>query len=132
MRFAWLGVLVLSIAATGQQTPSQRHSPIFGTYSSLAFDDESGSGDLLGTEIQIIPQYGSARVLFQCAQGVPSEPLLIVAKVTATTVDFNIPDSPQGMCPGRYHGTLTKNGLQLSLNGKRTEVLPRTKSYWAR
>ncbi len=124
-------LLLLTIAGTfdGQSTPSERHLPIFGTYSSLVYGAKD-TGDLNGTELTVIPQYISAYVLFQCAEGVPSMPLLVPAKVTSDSVDFVIPDSTDAMCPGKYHGVLTARGLRLAHNGS-VELIPRRRSYWA-
>jgi hypothetical protein len=119
-----LSVPALSLSA--QHAPADRQGPIFGTFSSLKANAETG--DVLGKEITILPQYKSARVIFQCAEGEPEEPVLVPATTTLNSVDFDIklPSSP---CNGHYHGTLTPTGLRLG--GQYPETLPRKKSYWA-
>jgi hypothetical protein len=110
----------------GQHAPSDRQGPIFGTFSSLKSNAETG--DVLGKEITILPQYKSARVIFQCAEGEAEEPVFVSATTTLNSVDFDIklPSSP---CNGHYHGTLTASGLRLG--GAYPVTLPRKKSYWA-
>jgi hypothetical protein len=125
----WLPVLACSSALLAQSTPAQRHAAIFGTYSSLIYDAKE-TGDIAGTELTVIPQYIIAYVLFQCAEGDASAPVLVPAKVTANTVDFTIPDALNDMCPGSYHGVLTAKGLRLTHSGG-VELVPRRKSYWA-
>lgn len=45
---------VLTPLARGQSTPSKRHGIAYGTFSNLRYIQESG--DLIGTEVTIIPQ----------------------------------------------------------------------------
>ncbi len=125
----WSPVFVFSAVLFAQSTPTERHAPIFGTYSSLIFDAKE-TGDIGGTELTVIPQYSTAYVLFQCAAGDASQPVFVPAKVTANTVDFIIPDALNDMCPGSYHGVLTAKGLRLTHDGG-VELVPRRKSYWA-
>jgi hypothetical protein len=132
MRMArgWLPILAFSGALFAQSTPTERHAPIFGTYSSLIYDAKE-TGDIGGTELTVIPQYITAYVLFQCAEGDAYPPVFVPAKVTANTVDFTIPDALNDMCPRLYHGVPTSKGLRLTHNGG-VELVPRRKSYWAR
>ena len=127
-RAAAILLIVATTAISPQGTPTLRRGLIFTTWSSMDYVTESG--DVIGTEITVVPQYLTAYVIFQCTEGAPSSPILLPAKTTATSVDFTVPESPDQLCPGHYVGNVTPKGLALTM-GTSHEILPRRKSYWA-
>ena len=73
----------------------------------------------------------SPYVVFQCAEGVPSEPIFISAKVNGPDVRFTANESG-GMCNGVYEGRAALKGITLrEAKSKTKEFLRRKKSYWA-
>jgi hypothetical protein len=122
---------LLVLGARAQGTPALRHGIAFGTFSNLRYVDESG--DVLGTEITIVPQYRSAYAIFQCAEGAPTNPIFVPVAIKRNRVTFTIKNGDG--CPGTYNGIVNAKGLTLSVNPTSIEgdgFLPRRKSYWAR
>ena len=131
LAFVALTASVLLPDSLSQDTPALRHGIGFGTFSDLHCIEESG--DVLGTEVTVIPQYTSAYAIFQCAEGAPTTPVLIPVQIRGNQITFKV-SSPES-CPGTYTGVVTSSGMKLSVtqsdfNGN--GVLPRRKSYWAR
>jgi len=108
-------------------TPTVR---VTGTYSSLAYNDESG--DLGGTEITILYGAGTHYALVQCAEGEPGIPVLVKAQVAGLKVSFTLPKGSGSGCPeATYTGTVTAGGITGEFAGfGPTELLKRKPSYW--
>jgi hypothetical protein len=121
--------LLASTAVLGQATPALRHGPIFGTFTNLRTHEETG--DILGAELTVLPQYQTAYVIFQCAEGEATKPVFATAEVKGDTLRFTIgPDA--GPCAGRYLATATRDGVSLHRDHAPPDViLPRKRSYWA-
>jgi hypothetical protein len=123
--------LVLGVNPHSQSTPALRRGLVFGTFSDLRYNAEAG--DVVGTEITIMPQYRSAYAIFQCAEGAPTDPIFIPVEIKENRITFKVasPDS----CPGIYTGIVSANGMKLSVRNSDFNgngFLPRRKSYWAR
>jgi len=90
------------------------------------------TGDLLGAELTVIPQYQTAYVIFQCAEGAPADPVFVPAKIKGGTVEFTV-NQEGGFCNGKYSATANAKGVRLSsdVSHGSTEFLPRRRSYWA-
>lgn len=118
---------LLFVTAATAATPEAR---VTGTYSSLAYNDESG--DLGGTEITILFGAGAHYALVQCAEGEPGIPLLLKAQVTGLKVSFTVPKGSSSGCPeATYTGTVTSAGLTGHFAGfGPSELLKRKSSYW--
>ena len=128
MRYIAATCVLLTIGMTAQGIP-QRRGLVFGTFSSLRFVEESG--DLLGEELIVLPNMNSAYVVFQCAEGNASEPVLVPAVVKGTKIQFSI-DQKDGMCNGSYVGIASAKGIILKNgSGNHPEFLLRRRSYWA-
>lgn len=79
----------------------------------------------------VLPNMNSAYVVFQCAEGVPSEPVLVPAKVSGKRLEFTV-SQREGTCNGDYVGEASARGMMLKRSGaERPEFLLRKKSYWA-
>lgn len=86
---------------------------------------------MLGAELTVIQQYNTAYVIFQCAEGVPTDPVFVPARVTGSTVEFTVKQE-NGVCNGKYSATATAKGVRLSsdISPGTNEFLPRRRSYW--
>lgn len=132
--FALLAILAVSTEA--QSTPAQRHGQVFGTFSNMHYIEETG--DVVGTEITIIPQYKTAYAIFQCAEGAPSNPVFVPVSLNGNQIRFTV-HSGDKSCDGVFTGTITAQGLRLiahSETGGRDafdwgELLLRQASYWS-
>lgn len=125
-------VLIASIAAASAALPAQQRNAalLYGTFSNLHYIDE-GAGDLLGYELTIVPQYRRPYAVFQCAEGVPIDPVLVPLQVNGSNLSFEV--TKTGMCDGKYTGRITTSGLNLHVaNSTQTEQLPRKTSYWSK
>ncbi len=133
IRLAAIGLTVLVPLGRccSQDTPALRHGIVFGTFSDLRYLDEPG--DVLGSEITIIPQYHSSYAIFQCAEGAPTDPVFVPVQIKGNRVTFQIEkDHP---CSGTYTGVISIRGMTLSVRDSASVgngFLPRRKSYWAR
>jgi hypothetical protein len=133
--FALLTLLVASMQA--QSTPAQRHGPVFGTFSNLHYIDQTG--DVVGTELTIIPQYQTAYAIFQCSEGSPSDPVFVPVTINGNQIQFTV-HSRDKSCDGVFTGTMTARGLKLVAQSENkspkaseaSELLSRRASYWSR
>jgi hypothetical protein len=119
-----------------QSTPAQRHGPAFGTFSNLHYIAQTG--DVVGTEITIIPQYKTAYAIFQCSEGAPSDPFLVPVSINGNQIQFTV-HSRDKSCEGTFIGTITTRGMtivaQSDNKGQKApeagELLLRRASYWS-
>jgi hypothetical protein len=127
---------ILAISAQAQSTPAQRHGPAFGTFSNMHYIAQTG--DVVGTEITIIPQYQTAYAIFQCSQGAPSDPVLVPVSISGNQIRFTVHTRDKS-CDGTFTGTITARSLKLTpqsedKNQKASEageLLSRRASYWS-
>jgi hypothetical protein len=125
-----LAILPLLFTACLTAQVPQRKGVAFGSFSSLHYIAE-GAGDVVGMELLVIPNMTSAYVVFQCAEGVPSEPALVPAKVIGPKIEFTVKQRG-GMCNGEYRGDANSRGMLLKgSSAKHPEFLLRKRSYWA-
>ena len=98
---------------------------MFGVFSS--FHKSPTSGDLIGTEIHVLPH---PVVVIQGSEGHAGEPELFKAKILGNNILFKIPEkSMTGLPPGYYEATINQN--KMILVGPRYKLeLPRKTSYW--
>ena len=105
---------------------------MFGTFSNLQYVNETG--DVIGLEITIVPQYLTAYAIFQCAEGSPSPPVFVPVTIKGNRVSLTVSRGDTG-CEGIYSGVVTARGLTLDQQqvGPATDrFLPRRASYWSR
>ena len=111
--------MALSVNAYAQETE------LFGVFSS--FHESSTSGDLVGTEIHVLPH---PVVVVQGSEGHAGVPELFNVKVLGNNILFKIPEgSMTGLPHGYYEATITKNKMLLVGPHFKSE-LPRKESYW--
>ena len=132
-------VVLLGVAGAihGQSTPRQRHAITFGTFSNLRYIPESG--DVLGIEITIVPQYKTAYAIFQCGEGAPTDPVFVPVELKRNHFRFVI-RSQDRSCDGIFIGTITQRGMNLAAVSEVPNqeaynaggFLPRRLSYWSR
>ena len=90
---------------------------VTGIYSDLHYIADAG--DVLGMEILIVlgGEQGYFAVL-QCAEGLPSKPVVVAATVRGAEVEFAPHDEPNSHCPkARFIGTVTRAGLRGKFEG---------------
>jgi hypothetical protein len=82
-----------------------------GTYSSFKSTE---SGDIVGEEIRVLQFDYSKRywVIYQCAEGEPSEPVFVQAELKAPKVlEFTVSEGL--LCAGTYTATFTSEAVTL-------------------
>lgn len=110
---------------------SAEKSSLAGIYSSFRYSDKSG--DIVGMEIQLIPNPIGYSAIVQASEGAPAFPEAYRIKASGNTFTLIIPEkSVCGLMPGIYSGTVTKKALILNspkpLNRK--YYLPKGRSFW--
>jgi hypothetical protein len=134
LSFAFFAVLAVSMQA--QSTPALRHGQAFGTFSNMHYIAQTG--DVVGTEITIIPQYQTAYAIFQCSQGAPSDPVFVPVSINGNQIQFTV-HSRDKSCDGVFTGTITARSLKLVAQSENkgqkaseaAELLSRRASYWS-
>jgi hypothetical protein len=127
---------ILAISMQAQSTPAQRHSPAFGTFSNMHYIAQTG--DVVGTELTIIPQYQTAYAIFQCSEGTPSDPVFVPVSISGNQIQFTVHTRDKS-CDGNFTGTITAHGLKLIAQSENKgqkpseggELLSRRPSYWS-
>jgi len=106
-------------------------SLITGLFSTFRLSENSG--DIVGAEIHIVPNpVGYSRIV-QASEGAPGFPEVLSLTVKGNSIEFLVPrKSASGLPPGKYVGTITKDGLRLQglSDHYKNYVMPRTNSYW--
>ncbi len=106
-------------------------SGVTGLFSTFRLSE--ASGDLVGLEIHIVPNPVGYSAIVQGSEGAPGFPEVVSVTVKATTIEFVIPhESGSGLPPGKYSGTITREGLRLEgpTDHYKNYLIPRTASYW--
>jgi hypothetical protein len=123
---------VLAGSMQAQSTPAQRHGLAFGTFSNLHYIAQTG--DVVGTEITIIPQHKTAYAIFQCSEGMPDDPVLVPVSINGNQIQFTV-RSQDKSCDGVFTGAITPKGLKLLPQSQKPseggELLLRRASYWS-
>jgi hypothetical protein len=106
---------------------SDRKVKVTGIYSDLAYNQEGG--DVLGTELFIVLSRQGYYVLFQSSEGEPSVPVLVKAKVSGSSITFELPSEADPR--GEFVGKITNDEVigSFKANGQ-TIHLKRKNSYW--
>ena len=127
-----LGIAIAAVTSLllGQQLFAGE-SGVTGLFSTLRMSE--ASGDLVGVEIHIVPNPVGYSAIVQGSEGAPGFPEVVTVTVQARTIDFVIRDgSGSGLPPGKYSGTIVREGLRL--NGPtehyKNYLIPRATSYW--
>lgn len=119
------------VASTGVCAGTrQREVQVTGVFSDLAYS--ARGGDTVGSEIILVYGDSGYQVLLQCATGRMGEHQLLQAIVEYPEITFTVPDDTPTFCPkGKFHGVLSKRGLQGTVRGLGwPSFLPRKRSYW--
>jgi hypothetical protein len=129
MRFrpllAALGILLTSQVSLAQE------SNVTGIFSTFRLSEKSG--DISGAEIHVVPNPRGYSAIVQASEGAPGFPEVVNLLVKGTNIEFWIPKgSASGFEPGKYVGTVTKEGLKLRGPKGLYEnyFMPRKRSYW--
>ena len=128
-RFALILAVVLFSPLSFGANGHAKH--ITGIYSNLHYVGDAG--DLVGTELVIVPAEKDYKVFFQLSEGGFPFTALATLKVTGSDIEFTLP--PGGDYGGmRFKGTIKGNDLTLHpvlpAGDGMDETLKRGKSYW--
>jgi hypothetical protein len=125
----WL-VLLASLAIAWSAVAEKAR--VTGCFTDMRYVQETG--DVVGMEVSILYSNGAGPegefwVLFQIAEGAPSPPVLVKAKVVGKAVEFTLPASAGTL--GTFKGVIGEQALVGTFSGVRERVrLPRGRSYW--
>jgi hypothetical protein len=135
-RCSLAAALAISVVLLTQAYSAEEQKPrVPGIYSDLAFNNDAG--DLLGTEMFIIPIGHSEYVaFFQCWGGESTQPVTVPVKVNGDAISFTVRSPSCGV--GAYKGRISKNAFdgtvtrRLTDGSSKTEPvhLKRKQSYW--
>ena len=105
---------------------------ITGVYSDMEFNFESG--DVVGVEVVLVFSRKGYFVIFQNAEGSPSVPVVVPARVEAGQIQFDV---PFGENVSVFNGSISRevivgefSGGVLSKEGRSLFVIPKKLSYW--
>jgi len=101
-------------------SPAGSDIDLTGTYSSLKSTE---SGDIVGEEIRVLHfDYTQGYwIIYQCAEGWPSQPVFIEATVLSSKVlEFTIPED--GPCSDTYTATFTSKAATLKQSWFKTPL----------
>ncbi|NLV31872.1 MAG: hypothetical protein GXY47_12045 [Acidobacteria bacterium] len=120
-----------AIRVLGEKVSLAQESNMTGIFSTFRLSDKSG--DMSGAEIHVVPNPRGYSAIVQASEGAPGFPEVVNILVKGTNIVFLIPeDSASGFEPGKYIGTVTKEGLKL--RGPKgiyeNYFMPRKHSYW--
>ena len=102
-----------------------------GIYSSFHYSEKSG--DIVGMEIQIIPNPIGYSAIVQASEGAPAFPEVYRINIKENSFKLDIPKtSACGLMPGEYSGSFKDNALVLSgpTPPGRKYILAKGKSFW--
>jgi hypothetical protein len=126
---------IFVVLLTRAYSAEEQKPRVPGIYSDLAFN--SDAGDLLGTEMFVIPiGSGEYVAFFQCWGGESTQPVTVPVKVIGDAISFTVRSPSCGV--GAYKGRISKNAFDgtatrcLTDGGSKTEPvhLKRKQSYW--
>jgi len=104
---------------------------VTGLFSTFRLSEKSR--DIVGAEIHIVPNPVGYSAIVQGSEGAPGFPEVVGLTFKANSVEFVVPlKSASGLPPGKYTGTITKDGLKLEgpTDLYKNYVMPRKNSYW--
>jgi hypothetical protein len=118
------------MAATASAATLEDAAKVTGTFSSLAYNEESG--DLGGSEISIVVGGGGHYAIVQCSEGSPGIPVVVKVQVQGQRVSFTLPKgSGSGCIEATYTGTVSAAGLTGQFSGAgEPKLLKRKPGYW--
>lgn len=126
-----LNMLLLLVTSSAiAEAPKSR---VTGIFSDLYYNREAG--DVVGIEMFVLFSRDGYYVLFQDAEGSPSPPVLVKAKIDGMRIEFVLPDRNgySGKFNGEISGKMLKgkfDGGQISNSGVPIILLKRKHSYW--
>jgi hypothetical protein len=103
---------------------------VTGLFSDMHYISEAG--DVLGTEIFIIYSTSGYYAVMQCAEGAPSKPVVVNAKIEGNKVTLEPHNDQSSHCPiAVFTGQVTSSGLRGNFEGTDYPgLLKRKRSYW--
>lgn len=125
MRFPYSLVIAMMLALSGSAYCAEVR--ITGTFTNLSYNIESG--DLLGTEILIVPGQGGFVAFVQLAEGGEPFSALVPPKVEGPRIEFTMPE--HGSYAGlKFSGAVSTTELVGRWSSGQREVMKRGVSYW--
>ena len=130
MRFPYSFVIAAMLALSAPAYCTEAR--ITGTFTNLIYNTESG--DLLGTEVLIVPaqgDHGGFVAFVQLAEGGGPYSALVPLKVEGSRIEFTMP--PHGSYAGlQFSGLVSTTELVGKWSSGQREVMKRGVSYWDR
>jgi hypothetical protein len=128
MRSGTVALIILAALFLGVSYADENPVKITGIFSDMEFISESG--DVLGQEVIIGFSRDGYYVVFQESEGVPSIPIVTLAKVTGSSITFKLsPTNPAD----EFRGIISEKELVGAFqNHGKTYRLKRKNSYWQR
>ncbi len=133
MFMAYLAACFLSLASSAWVAAETSKVRVVGTYTNLRYS--SGSGDLGGVEIKIVPARGRGlQGALQIAEGAPSELMVVDVIVEKNKIRFRIPNSYPIYGGGTFEGVIEPAAIrgQFTFGEAVNEEisLKRERGYW--
>src|SRR5215469_14410085 len=101
-------------------------SKVTGMYSDMRLQPQTS--DLLGIEVFVVSSRSGYQVVFQDAEGSPSVPLVVPARIDNVHIEFELPQ--RAGYSGKFSGQITRYGIkgefadgQLSSSGEKSFIL---------
>jgi hypothetical protein len=127
---ATLVIAALGVVVAWSMHKAQPAALVTGTFSNLEYHQESG--DLLGTEVRIVPSRDGLKAIVQFSEGEPTVPVVTDVVASGDRVVFRVPAPGSGF--DSFEGIVSATELRgtFSYAGGATEVitLKRGCSYW--
>src|SRR6266446_9195581 len=133
MFMTFLAVCFLSLASSTWAAAETSRVRVVGTYTNLRYS--TGSGDLAGVEIKIVPARGRGfQGALQIAEGEPSELMVVEVSVEKNKISFRIPNSYPIYGGGTFEGVIEAAAIRGHFTfgeaANEEMSLKRERGYW--
>lgn len=133
MFMTFLAVCFLSLASSTWAAAETSRVRVVGTYTNLRYS--TGSGDLAGVEIKIVPARGRGfQGALQIAEGEPSELMVVDVSVEKNKISFRIPNSYPIYGGGTFEGVIEAAAIRGRFTfgeaANEEMSLKRERGYW--
>lgn len=129
MKALLIPAVLVPLTVSGSSRAATHSPQPTGLYSTMTIS--ARTGDASGFEIFLLPGLDSMYVLFQIAEGAPSDPVLVRAAVADGAISFDLSPTIQQSL-GRFTGTVSRAMLTGRFQDGTQITLPRRNSIWQR
>lgn len=125
--FVCLVMFALNLSGTCATAAENPPVKVTGLFSDMAYNRDGG--DVIGIEVFITYSGKGYFVVYQSAEGEPTVPVVVPAKISGTSISFDVPADTDPR--GSFTGTMNAHELVGAFSGNQTTVhLRRKASYW--